>query len=409
MSASMNGNGQGHDYAPWEHYDIPPEGMPTGRLPDRIDINELAYEQPARPLFLLPTLAAMPIGEVTLLSADGGTGKSQFALALAVSVALGDSFFGEPILRRMPVAYLSYEDSREKLHWRLDRACWAAQRSVANCTGNLDLYDGTKMPGTWFARNESLGLNTTTLDYDAMRLHLLETGAKLIVIDGASDVFSGNENDRAAVKGFIRSLRAITPDDGACLLVAHVDKASAQKGKSSLGYSGSTGWNNSVRARWYMYRETEGEGEEADPTGNVVVEVRKSNYGATGASMTLRYNDERDVLERVDAPVVRDPAQDRSTRSGPLRDAEERISIVSIIREADAAGIPIPTSVRGSSSAHALMAIRPNFPDRLKTTKRGIKAFYALLNQLEVDGKIARCVRKRPNRHPLEIWVPCAS
>ncbi|NDC04341.1 MAG: hypothetical protein EBZ81_15590, partial [Betaproteobacteria bacterium] len=83
--------------------------------------------------------------------------------------------------------------------------------------------------------------------------------AQTIVIDNASDVFADNENDRTAVRGFMRALNLIAHATGAaCLLLAHVDKASVRGGAgqtTNSTFSGSTAWNNSARSRWAMVRD----------------------------------------------------------------------------------------------------------------------------------------------------------
>lgn len=77
--------------------------------PVEIDLAALANRDPEPPAFIVPDL--LPEGEVTLLAADGGTGKSLIALFLAVCIVLGRAFHGVSTARRA-VDYLSFERIR---------------------------------------------------------------------------------------------------------------------------------------------------------------------------------------------------------------------------------------------------------------------------------------------------------
>src|SRR6267378_653351 len=138
----------------------------------------------------------------------------------------------------------------------------------------LTIYDGTRSDAVLFGDGQS-GICTTPT-YEWVRGEIGQIGAQVVVVDGVSDTYASNENARANVKAFVRAIRNLIPADGAALLIAHVDKGSANKPNTSQGYSGSTGWNNSVRARWYLRPEV-GDAEDSAPTDDrvVVLELQK--------------------------------------------------------------------------------------------------------------------------------------
>lgn len=357
----------------------------------RIDMQALALREPRPPEFLIP--GYLPANEIALLSAHGGTGKSQVMLHLLVCVALGKPWHGIPTLQRL-VAYVSYEDSEDVLHWRLARICEAEGISIHDLRGHLELYDGTTAAGAWFARREFGEVGMTSEFLEAQRLL---AGAQVIVVDGSADVYGGNENDRAQVKAFLRSLRTLIPPGGALILIAHVDKASAQIGAKSLGFSGSTGWNNGVRSRWFMFAETEdGDDGQASETGNLRLEVRKSNLGPSGASMTLRYDEQHGVFVRIDAPV---PA---ARQSSVLHDAEDCVAVKAIIRAAEAANTPIPAATNGTRTAHAVMCAHPDFPKALRGN-RGRRRFYKLLEVMRHAGEVQAVPQRSASRNTREV------
>src|ERR1700687_1025173 len=67
------------------------------------------------------------------------------------------------------------------------------------------------------------------------------------MLDNLSCLFGGSENDRHHVREFISALSwAGQPTHAAMLLIGHVSKPKGSE------YSGSTAWENAVRARWYF-------------------------------------------------------------------------------------------------------------------------------------------------------------
>lgn len=355
------------------------------RFPE-LDLDLLSSRAAARPRMLLPGIGALPLGEPALLSADGGTGKSTFALQMATCFAAGRSFLGETV-ERMRCAYISFEDPANVMHWRLERACYAANTTLHDLAGWLTVIDGTRWSGNWFTTPNGQSKLSADFEYFCRRLADFD----LIVVDGSSDVFAGNENERAAVKAFSRALRAMTPATGALLLLAHLDKQGVKDGAGSLGYSGSTAWNNAFRNRLFMYRETADDDGDSAETGRIVVEVRKSNYGRSGGRMLLEYDTDYNILKRVDDP------QAKKSRRSALDDAAESLTLVAIIRKAQHRDDPIPAATAGVRSCHAVMSAYPDFPDELKST-RGRKRFYKLMEKLRQSDKVKVVKGKRDGK-----------
>lgn len=354
-----------------------------GAGPRELNLSVLARTQPMQPEFLLQDM--IPQGEITLLGGNGGTGKSWIALMLAVCIAMGLPFFGIPCKRRRS-AYVSFEDCEAVLHWRLSRICYALNIEMSSLIRWLQLFDGASSPDSWFTRGEhgEVGL---TPQFELMRQRLND--AQFIVVDGSSDTYAGNENDRAMVKAFLRGLRTMIPPEGALLLLAHVDKNSAKVGASSLGFSGSTGWNNGVRARLFLFPETTGDDDSA-PTGNVRLEVRKSNLGAVGAGLTLRYDPDSNVFKRVDSLLQKGERVD------------ELEGVLKVLRLAYDAGNPIPAATAGSRTAHKVAGSYDEFPSTL-SGKAGRGRFNALIERLRASGRVKVELVTKTTRHKAEV------
>lgn len=67
--------------------------------------------------------------DVGVVPGAGGTGKTTFELWLAIHRILGRPVFGREILRPGPVLYVSAEDSRERIEWRVYQLCKALNLS----------------------------------------------------------------------------------------------------------------------------------------------------------------------------------------------------------------------------------------------------------------------------------------
>lgn len=351
--------------------------------PVQLDLEVLGARVPEPPAFVLPEW--LPAGEVTLFAAHGGTGKSAIALHLGACIVLGRPFFGVPV-ERCGVDFISFEDRADVLHWRLHRVAQALGVTLADLqAAGLRVFDATACATPWFVRQ--FGEVGPTAAFHDIAERVGGPG-RVVVVDGSSDVYAGDEIDRAQVKQFLRALRRLIADDGALLLLAHVDKQAAQRPADAPGFSGSTGWHNGVRCRWFMFHEDDG-GE----AGNLVLEVRKSNLGRAGSRMVLRFDDQAHVFTRVDSEPV----------GGRLfQRVDEAQAIVQVIRAAWAAGDPIPAATGGTRTAHSVCEARDDLPESLKG-KRGRARFYRALEQLRAAGAVRVVGRRNASRHSVQV------
>jgi hypothetical protein len=354
--------------------------------PALLDLHALAASDPHAPRFVVD--GWLPEGESTLFAGHGGAGKSLVGLTAAVCIAAGRAFFGLRCERRR-VLFLSYEDTADVLHWRLRRVCEMLGVDLASLAGWLFVFDAS-------ASGEPLHVETrdgllSTEAFDWLRQQIDATRAEVLMVDGTSDAFGGNENSRSQVRAFVRALRLLVPRSGAVLLLHHVDAASAH-GASPKGYSGSTAWHNSCRARWYLRLADDSAGEDADPS-RVVVDLRKSNHGKPGAMLPLLFSDVAGCfmsdVERATGVELR------------LRQIDERAAVLDLIRAAEVEGEPMPAATRGERSAHAFAEAR-GLPATL-TGKRGRVRFYAHVEALRAARAVFIEAVKRPNRHFAEV------
>lgn len=360
--------------------------------PPALDLEVLAEREPQAPQSIME---GIPVGYATLLAGHGGVGKSAIALFLAVCIAAGAPFFGLKIARRR-VFFLSCEDRESVLHWRLSRICSYLGVDLASLRGWLEIVDLVGADAILWDRDPRTG-NTITPAYTRLQERMSAHQTEVLILDGISDSFAGNENARAEVKRFVNGLVAlIPPDTGAVLLVGHVSKPGSTAGADGQGYSGSTGWHNSVRARWYLYPETiqNEDGGRAERTGKLIFELQKSNHGEVGTQIEFEWDAEAHLfVGRAKGGLTE---FDRRHR-----DRTEQKGILGALKACAACTPPIivPTAMQGPRTAFHVLSQRPEFPDTLRAGNPAKRRFWRQIESLRQIHAIAEVEYRRTDRH----------
>jgi DNA repair protein RadA/Sms len=234
----------------------------------------------------------IPHRQVTLLSGDGGVGKSLLGLQIGAASALAIETLG---LQPRPgrVLYLGAEDEAEEFHRRLDDIA-AAHGAVMS-----DLTDLRILPladqDALLSEPDPKGIMQSTPLWGRVDRFVKAWDPGLVVLDTAADLFGGDEVKRSQVRHFVAMLRTLAiKRDCAVLLLAHPSVAGMASGS---GYSGSTAWNNSVRSRLYL---TSGEGDVR------ILKTVKSNYGKIGDEMQLEWCEGVFILHDPSKPGITD-------------------------------------------------------------------------------------------------------
>lgn len=325
----------------------PPHNGDEGlALPAALDLMELANTEPRPPAFVVRDW--IPAGEVTLLAGHGGAGKSYIALHLGACVALGRQWYGLPTERRR-VVFLSLEDSRERLHFRIARICAWMGVGIADLRGRMTLLDGSDAEAALFtAAGFERGVFTTAFDW--LRDTLRAERGEVLILDTARDAYDANENERRHVRRFVRGLRALVPRHGAAIVSAHVDKLTARNADTSQGFSGSTAWHNSVRSRLYLRRESDG-------SEDLLLECQKVNDAREGAQLRIRWNG-----------------------------------------EAQRAGTPAPSATTGTRTTYYVLSQAADFPQLLRGAV-GKTRFWGCIERMRASRAIVEAAVRGKDRH----------
>lgn len=356
------------------------------------DLVALAATEPRAPQFIVPDW--LPAGYATLLAGHGGVGKSAVALHLGVCLAAGLPFFGLEVGQRR-VLYLSCEDRADVLHWRLARICRYRGIDLGCLHDHLDLLDLVGRGTVLWERDPHTGY-TVTAAYALLAERIEQLGTEVLIVDGVSDTFGGSENTRHEVKRYINALVTLIPEDkGAVLLVGHVAKPNASFAQTTEGYSGSTAWHNAVRARWYLYPETaRRDGDDAaDRTGDLILELQKSNLGRTDQSMRFTWNEDAHLF--LGREIVGRTASDRDHR-----DRLERRGVLKALHACASTTPPIvvPAATTGRRTAYHVLAASHAFPESLRS-RDAVRRFWRHIECLRHMSLITKTSYRRTKRH----------
>ena len=276
----------------------------------------------------------LPANELALLSGPGDVGKSTLALQLGAALACNRErvvggwlpvtcppgkpsvAVSVPGLHPDPVRVViaAWEDSRDEVlrrRLRLTNVCpWAKDPSI---NGRLEVLPMRGTGAVWApAASGSQHIATVgelTPVGEALRTHCERTKARLLVLDPSALALEVDENNRALVSAALNDWAGWASDSGcAVLLTSHPAKAREGEGAD---YSGSTAWRGTVRALWTL-RSPRAEGDKAEkkkfaeeirkrvtcgggryPERLAQLTLNKSNYGPSGAALTLITAQER--------------------------------------------------------------------------------------------------------------------
>jgi hypothetical protein len=209
----------------------------------------------------------IPLGTVSLFAGRGGVGKSTFAIWLAVEAQHGrlpGELEGQPI----GVLYVSVEDH------------WETQMLPRLTAAGADLDRIWQVAAVSSAIDDSTGERIPSLPEDThlIREAILETGAKLVIIDPITSTISGDDHKRDVVRAVLDPLAQVAAETGAVILgIMHFNKGI---GNASDKLSGSHAYRDAARSVMLFARD--------EDESQVVMSQDKGNY-AEASEMSLAY------------------------------------------------------------------------------------------------------------------------
>lgn len=342
-------------------------------------------EPPAPMTFAIAGL--LPHRNVTLLSGNGGAGKSNLALTLCAHVAAGKDWNGFAATQGR-VMLVSMEDEADTLRRRLAHIVTTYQLDETAVRESLRLVDGTddEFLAVECAANGERYLRTTA-SFSVMADRIRSYAPALVVIDNASEAFGANENERRMVRSFMRALARLARTHGAAvMLLAHIDKAAARNGGSGNTFSGSSAWHNGPRSRLVLVPD-------AKAPDRVILSVEKHQYSGPVPDMRLTWT--ADGVLKPDGIVADAERKDNGMDAAAVYEA-----MAAMITD----GVTVPAVAGGPKQTCNLLLDSGRLGWKQSETKR----VNAALNRLVADGKIETETYKDQYRKQREKYVLCA-
>ena len=185
----------------------------------------------------------VPIGAVTLLNAHGGTGKSLFALKMAIHIVLGLPIIGAET-NGGKVAYMSLEDSENIVRNRLFKIVRAfpeeTRQRIAELTSKVMLIDRYGVQTHMAVVNHTGGIRSTPIAHDLSKL-LQENNISCLFVDTFIRTHALNENDNAQMGALLVAFERIAKE-AKCgvVLIHHIPKGGDNKAYAARGASAIT-------------------------------------------------------------------------------------------------------------------------------------------------------------------------
>jgi len=343
-----------------------------------VDLSELMTTEPKPPEFIIEPI--VPRREATMLGGHGGSGKSYLSMVLGCHVACGYNW-GPFKIAQGRVCFISMEDSTDILKYRLRQVIEVYGLPANKVLDNLLLVDATNVD---FLAEEVRDKSVARLQYREIGKQVLATAKDydLMILDNASDAYGANENERRLVRAFIRYLTRLMKDwNGAIILLAHIDKASARGDSRGNSYSGSTAWHNSARSRLALM------------DGELIHE--KSNHGTLWPDRVHIKPGRGGVPLPVDA--------DEWERIAEMKRREAQEALLMALQEAVSKQILIPTATSGPKTMWKVLQGLACFASLLKP--HGKKALDSAAKKLEEKGFIETTEITTPSRNKKQIWI----
>lgn len=227
------------------------------------------------PRFLLPPFIDQH--GITVLVADGGTGKSITALAMGVAMVTDEPVFGERPMAVGSVVYLDWE-ADEETH---------AERLRAVCRGL-----GVSVPGGGIHYQKML--SSLPEGVASLRKKIMDVGASLVIIDSVGMARGGAPESAEETIKLFRAMRSLGVP---ILAIDHISKESKKNDAGGSDPIGSIYTRNSARLVWSM------EGKQFEGSADTVIVFRnsKANFGRKERQRSFRYEFQEGPGGRLDA------------------------------------------------------------------------------------------------------------
>jgi RecA-family ATPase len=255
----------------------------------------------------------IPSGDLSILTGDGGSGKTEIATGLLVSVTAGLGDWLGCVVETGTGLFISCEEPEENIRDRVERIC--KHRGIdPHAIEDLHLYF-PDLDATWLGSADRAGHIAKTPLLLQIEKWIEQHKPHLVAIDSIAAVFDGEAIARRQVRAFLAILRKLAREHDTAIVL--LDHPSVRGMADGTGTANSVDWRNSVRSMLHL------SGPDRDDPDSRELELKKSNRGRPGEKVKLRWNGLTFVPEGT-APSPYRAAVEREVDELFLRLLEER-------------------------------------------------------------------------------------
>jgi|SRR5450631_3407499 RecA-family ATPase len=315
--------------------------------------------EPVKQRFLVN--GRVPIGDLTILAGNGGSGKTEIITQLLIAVAADlQDWLGSCVMENGPALFLSCEEPEIDIRDRIERIC--KHRSInPHSIQNLHLHF-PDLEATWLAGADRTGKVIKTPLFTDLETWIKRHRPRLVAIDSIAAVFDGDAIVRRQVRSFLAMLRKLAREcDTAIVLLDHPSVRGMADG---TGTANSVDWRNSVRSMLHL-----SDPDKLDPDVREL-EVKKNNRGRVGEKVKLRWTG---LTFSTDAQGMTSPhraAADQAVDDLFLRLLEERNAQARWVTPVKAVGYAPKELAAMPSAEGCTAAALANAMERLLAIKR---------------------------------------
>jgi hypothetical protein len=177
-------------------------------------------------------------GEITVLAAPGGAGKTALAISMSAEIAAGAPKLGEKLWtpEGQKVLYINGEDSRAEITRRL---CGFCQRHQLTEHDLSCLYvvgaDDPRVQSLSFLRMSDRATVLNDAAFSVLEAALQSLRPDLLVLDPLVVFCGGNMNDNALMSLVMRKLKAVAVKYNCALLVVHHTRKGGSRAGDTIG------------------------------------------------------------------------------------------------------------------------------------------------------------------------------
>ena len=189
----------------------------------------------------------LPVGHAALMYGDPEAGKTMLAQSLATCCATGMPWLGMEVRRGKAFAMFC-EDSdavilNRQVHINARLGVVESDPELVNWSWSCPVGEDNAL--VRFNGGEA----ETTERFRYLREHVLDTSARLLILDTAAKVFAGDLNDTSQVTAFLTKMTELAQEmNGVVLILSHPSQSAAGTG----GHGHSQAWLGSVRTAWRL-------------------------------------------------------------------------------------------------------------------------------------------------------------